>query len=120
MSADPWSRPSIDDLKHILESIEKADSDNLRESERLELSVPAEVKTSRGNVISAVTREISRTGMGLLHRGCISPGEVVVRMASESRNFEYRLLVEWCRPCENGMFMSGGRFLGKHCSDSDS
>ena len=118
MPADPWSRPSIDDLKQILESIEKADSENLRDSERLELSVPAEVTTSRGNVVSAMTREISRTGIGLLHRGSIGPGEVVVRMASESREFAYRVLLEWCRPCENGMFMSGGRFIGKPGDDT--
>ena len=32
-------------------------------------------------------------------------------MASETREFEYRVAVEWCQPCSNGMFMSGGRFL---------
>jgi hypothetical protein len=32
-------------------------------------------------------------------------------MASETREFEYRVVVEWCTPCQNGMFMSGGRFL---------
>ncbi len=103
----------MDDLKQILESIEKADAENIRSSERLVLSVPAEVTTSRGNVVSAMTREVSRTGIGLLHRGSLGLGEVVVRMASESREFEYRVLLEWCQPCENGMFMSGGRFLGK-------
>ncbi len=81
--------------------------------ERLELSVPAEITTHRGNTIAAMTREISRFGIGLLHRGALSPGEVTVRMASETRQFEYRLLVEWCTPCDNGMFISGGRFLHK-------
>ena len=60
-----------------------------------------------------MTREISRLGMGLLHRGSISLGEVTVKMASESREYCYRLALEWCLPCENGMFMSGGRFLSK-------
>jgi hypothetical protein len=32
-------------------------------------------------------------------------------MASETRQFEYRVRIEWCDACENGMFMSGGRFL---------
>jgi hypothetical protein len=111
--ADPWSRPSMDDLERILAGIERHDFENLRESERLELRVPAEVTTSRGNTVAAMTREISRAGIGLVHRGSISPGEVTVRMASETREFEYRVLVEWCHPCENGMFMSGGRFLRK-------
>lgn len=111
MTQDPWSRPTLEDLKNVLESIGKPDVTNLRTNERLELSVPAEIKTQRGNTISAMTREISRTGIGMLHRGSVSPGEASVRMASETREFEYKVLIEWCHPCDNGMFMSGGRFL---------
>lgn len=117
MSGDPWSRPTLEDLQRVLESIEKSPGAHAREAERLELSVPAEITTRRGNTISAMTREISRLGLGLLHKGSISPGEVTVRMASETREFEYRVLIEWCHPCENGMFLSGGRFLRKR-SDS--
>lgn len=113
MPADPWSRPTLKDLQQVLENIEKHNFDDLREAERLELNVPAEVTTGRGNTVSAMTREISRAGIGLLHRGVLNRGEVTVRMASETRQFEYRVLIEWCRPCENGMFMSGGRFLRK-------
>ncbi len=111
MDKDPWSRPTIEDLRQVLESIGKPEVSNLRTNERLELSVPAEIKTQRGNTISAMTREISRTGIGLLHRGSVSPGETSVRMASETREFEYRVMIEWCQPCDNGMFMSGGKFL---------
>jgi hypothetical protein len=113
MSGDPWSRPSLEDLQRVLESIEKTTGNHIREAERLELSVPAEVTTLRGNTISAMTREISRLGIGLFHKGSISPGEVTVRMASETRQFEYRVLIEWCHSCEGGMFLSGGRFLRK-------
>ena len=113
MSGDPWSRPTLEDLQRVLESIEKSPGNHIREAERLELSVPAEITTRRGNIISAMTREISRLGIGMLHKGSVSPGEVTVRMASETRQFEYRVLIEWCHPCENGMFLSGGRFLRK-------
>ena len=113
MRTDPWSRPSVEDLRHVLESIGKSEMEHHRTAERLELSVPAEVVTSRGNTISSMTREISRFGIGLLHRGYITPGEVTVRMASESREFEYSVTLEWCMPCPNGMFMSGGRFLSQ-------
>ncbi|MEZ6059552.1 MAG: PilZ domain-containing protein [Planctomycetaceae bacterium] len=108
---DPFSRPTMDDLRQVLESIGKPDVTNMRANERLELSVPAEIKTRRGNTISAMTREISRTGIGLLHRGSVSPGNATVRMASETREFQYEVQIEWCTPCDNGMFMSGGRFL---------
>lgn len=110
---DPWSRPSIHDLRTVLESIEKSDGANLRTNERIELTVPAELTTHRGNTVAAMTREISRFGIGLLHRGSVSPGEVTVKMASESREYCYRVSIEWCVPCDNGMFMSGGRFLSK-------
>ena len=113
MSGDPWSRPTLEDLQRVLESIEKFEGGHVREAERLELSVPAEITTLRGNTISAMTREISRLGIGLLHKGMISPGEVTVRMASETREFEYRVLIEWCHPTEGGMCLSGGRFLRK-------
>ena len=120
MAVDPWSRPTIKDLQHVLESIEQPDMvEEIRSAERLELSVPAEITTGRGNTVSAVTREISRNGVGLLHRGALSPGEVTLRMASETREFEYRVLIEWCTPCENGMFMSGGKFLRKSADDVD-
>ncbi|MGH7202271.1 MAG: PilZ domain-containing protein [Planctomycetaceae bacterium] len=111
MAADPFGRPTLQDLHLILEQIERSDVDHGRGAERLELNVPAEITTRRGNTIAAMTREISRNGIGLLHRGSLSPGEVTVRMASETRQFEYRVQIEWCHPCENGMFMSGGRFL---------
>ena len=111
MSDDLWSRPTLSDLRAVLESIGKSEAEHGREAERLELSVPAELTTSRGNTISAMTRVISRHGIGLFHRGSINPGEVTVRMASETRKFSYRVLIEWCHPCDNGMFISGGRFV---------
>jgi hypothetical protein len=113
MSTDPWSRPTVDDLKRILETIGQSPEVHNRTAERLELSVPAEIVTSRGNLVASMTREISRYGIGLIHRGSITPGEVTVKLASDTREFEYRVLLEWCSPCEGGMFLSGGRFLGK-------
>jgi hypothetical protein len=113
MSADPWSRPTLDDLKQVLESIGKTDGDHERAAERLDLSVPAEIITARGSTIPAMTREISRFGIGLLHRGSLQMGDVTVKMASDTREYKYLVRLEWCTPCENGMFISGGQFLGK-------
>ena len=113
MSGDHWSRPTLDDLKTVLESIGKTDVEHDRAAERLDLSVPAEVITARGSNVPAMTREISRFGIGLLHRGSVTPGEVTVKMASDTREYKYLVKLEWCTPCENGMFISGGQFLGK-------
>lgn len=111
MSADPWSRPTLKELQEILDGISKDHGEELRATNRLELSVPAEIVTSRGNTVAAMTREISTSGVGLLHRGSLTAGDVTVRMAGDSRTYEYRVRIEWCQPCGNGMFMSGGRFL---------
>ena len=113
MSTDPWSRPTVDDLRRILESIDHTEENHNRNAERIELSVPAEITTARGNIISAMTREISRSGIGFVHRGSVNPGDVRVKLASDTREFEYSVRVEWCTPCEGGMFLSGGQFLGK-------
>lgn len=79
----------------------------------MELFVPAEIVTRRGSIVPAMTREISRDGIGLLHRGCVSVGDATVTMASDTRDYRYRVAIEWCRPADNGMFMSGARFLSK-------
>lgn len=113
MSSDPWGRPTVEDLRKVLETIGKSDDQHDRAVERLELSVPAEITTARGNIVPGITREISRFGVGLVHRGSISPGEVRLKLASETRNFEYKVQIEWCHPCSGGMFLSGGRFLTK-------
>ena len=113
MSSDPWSRPTTEDLKRVLESIGESHADHGRSVERLELSVPAEIVTGRGNIVACMTREISRLGIGLLHKGSVSPGTVLVKLASDSREFHYRVQLEWCSPCEGGMFISGGTFLEK-------
>lgn len=113
MSGDPWSRPTYEDLKRVLDNIQPSTESHNRAVERIELSVPAEIVTSRGNLVAAMTREISRTGIGFMHRGAVSPGEVRVKLASETRDFEYRVQLEWCTPCEGGMFFSGGRFIAK-------
>ena len=93
--SDPWSRPTLDDLKSVLESIGKTEPTHDRAAERLDLSVPAEIVTSRGSSVPAMTREISRFGIGLLHRGSVQPGEVTVKMASDTREYKYLVKLEW-------------------------
>ena len=112
MPADVWSRPTLSDLHEVLASVgQDPPVADLRSVPRLELCVPAEVKNLRGNVVPAMTREISRGGLGLLTRGALSLGYCRVKMASETREFDYRVEIEWCRPTDNGMWLSGGRFV---------
>ena len=109
---DAFSRPTLKDLHAVLESIGRDEPyADQRAVPRLELCVPAEVKTARGNTVAAMTREISRGGLGLITRGALAPGYCRVKMASETREFDYRVEIEWCRPTDNGMFLSGGKFV---------
>ena len=57
MSADPWARPTLSDLRRILESIEPSQESHNREAERIELSVPAEIITARGNTIAELLQK---------------------------------------------------------------
>lgn len=115
MTTDAWSRPTLADLKAVLADFQARDEmpSHDRAAERLELSVPADIVTSRGNKVPAMTRDISRCGIGLLFRGSISPGEITVTMASETREYRYRVQLHWCQPTSNGMWIGGGEFLGK-------
>jgi hypothetical protein len=113
MAGNPWSRPTLSDLKRILETIAISDETHGRKEERIVLSVPAEIITSRGNLVSAMTREISRSGIGFIHKGPISPGDVRVKLTSDTQVIEYRVRLKWCQPCPEGMFLSGGFFLRK-------
>ena len=111
MPADPWSRPTLNDLKRVLGSLDVAPVDNRRESKRQELRVPAELTTGRGNAVSVMTREISREGIGLIHRGAVPLGEARLQLPGDSRAIRRRVRIEWCAPFAYGMFLSGGRLL---------
>jgi hypothetical protein len=61
---------------------------------------------------SAFSREVSRGGIGLLHNMPLSPGKVVISISQEMTcavTLPTELL--WCRPCGEGWYLSGGRFL---------
>lgn len=85
-----------------------------RNAERLELTVPATIKTSRGNIINALTLNISRFGIGLCHRGIIQPNqEITVEMYSDKRRFTYRVQLKWVLLCSNNICRSGGTILSQ-------
>jgi hypothetical protein len=61
---------------------------------------------------SAFCRDISPAGVGLLHNFPLNPGEVIVTIATKKgRNVSVRTDIVWCKPCGEGWYISGGRFL---------
>jgi hypothetical protein len=61
----------------------------------------------------AFTRELSSSGIGLLHAYPVSRGEVLVTVSSEHGDpVLFRVYLLWCRPCGEGWYLSGGQILG--------
>jgi len=61
---------------------------------------------------SALTREVSQSGMGLLHRGELPLAEADITVPTEHATLRVRLQVRWCKRVGEGWFISGGEFLG--------
>lgn len=71
--------------------------------------VPAEGRLAEH---TAFTRELSTTGVGLLHNVRLRPGLVTIALRTQDGD-EVRLPTEilWCRPCGDGWYVSGGKFI---------
>lgn len=60
----------------------------------------------------AFTRELSKTGVGLLHNVPLEPGPLAVTIhfaPGKSCTFPTEIL--WLRPCGGGWHLSGGKFV---------
>ena len=61
---------------------------------------------------SAFSREISKSGIGLLHNMPLEPAEVTLAILGPVGEVcRFRTQIVWCRPCGEGWYLSGGRFL---------
>lgn len=84
-----------------------------RHDSRYPFFQPVTVVSDDGNrSLAGVTRQISPSGIGLLHRGPLGKGPVSVTLHGEC-GYAVTLPIEnvWCRPCGPYWFLSGGRFL---------
>lgn len=60
----------------------------------------------------AFTRELSRTGLGLLHSVQLTPGVFTVSIHhDDGRRTSLPTELLWCRPCGEGWYLSGGKFV---------
>jgi hypothetical protein len=66
-----------------------------------------------GHTYSAFSREISASGIGLIHNVALTTGEVNVVISHEQGySIQVRTEIVWCQPCGEGWYISGGRFIG--------
>jgi hypothetical protein len=74
---------------------------------KLSIMVPAPQQ------VSALSRDLSPFGIGLLHTMPLEPQEVVVHMPlGHGGKLHLRAKIEWCDELGEDYFLSGGRFLG--------
>ena len=59
------------------------------------------------------SREVSETGIGLLHSTKLPPGDVEVSIPTEKGySIRIRTRIVWCIASGEGWYISGGEFLG--------
>ena len=80
---------------------------------RYALFRPVSIELDDGQSLSAFTREISETGIGLIHSMDLPEGEVEISVRSEcGYAVRVRTRIVWCESCGDGWFISGGQFAG--------
>jgi len=70
------------------------------------------IATDDGSHVTAFSRDISASGIGLLHSIDLPLGDVEIRITT-GRGYAVRVRtrVSWCQPCGEGWFISGGQFV---------
>jgi hypothetical protein len=65
-----------------------------------------------GHQYSAFSRDISASGIGLLHNVDLPTGDVDIHITS-GRGYAVRVRtrISWCQSCGEGWFISGGQFV---------
>jgi hypothetical protein len=74
---------------------------------------PVSLELDDGHRYSAFTREISETGIGLIHNMDVPEGEIEISIRSDcGYSIRVRTRIVWCQACGEGWYISGGRFVG--------
>lgn len=74
---------------------------------------PVSIELDDGHKYSAFTREISETGLGLVHNMDLNENEVEISIRSDGGySIRVRTKIVWCQACGEGWYISGGRFVG--------
>lgn len=74
---------------------------------------PVSIEVDDGHRFTAFSREISASGIGLIHNIDLPKCEVEVSVSSEQGySIRVRTKIMWCTPCGEGWYISGGKFVG--------
>ena len=101
-------------VAELLKEARHAERLERREQQRHPFFHPVSIETSGEprQRLSAFAREISPSGIGLLHNMCLDLGEVELALVrTQGDTLQVRSQILWCRPCGEGWYLSGARFL---------
>ena len=89
------------------------DSYNRRFARRYPFFQAVSVTTADGSLheFSAFSREISETGIGLLHIMPLALGVVQLKIRTADGLRTFPVTIAWCRPAGEGWYMSGADFV---------
>jgi hypothetical protein len=103
-------RPTASPLVEAL--LDEAATANRRLMKRYPFFRQATITIGGSTTLSAFSRDISPSGVGLLHSMPLEPGQVTVKLAwGKGSQIDVRTEIRWCRAAGEGWYLSGGRFL---------
>ena len=100
-------------IKRLLDD-EKAERGERRDHTRQPFFGPVTIvvpENGKQRDYSCFSRDISPTGIGLLHNMPFECGEVTLTVQRQSGDVCFRGEIIWCRPCGEGWYLSGVRFI---------
>ena len=92
----------------------RRDMPDRRREERHPFFRPVSISLRNAEVekLSAFSREISASGIGLLHNLEVKPGETVITIYNGNANPVYmRARIVWCKPAGEGWYLSAAQFI---------
>ena len=100
------------ELEGLLEAVRAGSERRVDPRHAFFTTVALRPASAPGSVISAFSREISRSGIGLLHAAPIYRDETYeIDIRIEQARVRRNAQVVWCRPVGDGWFLSGCRFV---------
>jgi len=100
----------VDSLEALL--LEACTAFERRGEPRVPMFREAEIQNEQGESQLGFVRDVSMSGIGLLHRGDLNHQDITVRVPLVDREVTLKAYLSWSRDCGQGWFLSGGTFTG--------
>lgn len=110
------SKKSSSTQQAVQQLIDEFRPQEYRSSERQPFFRPVSISPDgeTGRTYSAFSRDISSSGIGLLHNMPLDTTEATLTIAGgESGPLTLRAKIQWCQPTGEGWYISGGEFLNE-------